>query len=207
MMGRRAESVAVIGLGAGALSCYAHEGSTLTFFEIDPVVETIARDRQLFTFLSNARGSVSVVIGDGRVTLGRVPPSTYDVIVIDAFSSDAIPVHLMTREFVTLALERLRPEGLAVFHISNRHLDLAPVLGAAATELGATAVEQYHQSDDPDVSPSRWLVIGRNSWALAALESDARWKPVRASSRSWTDDFSNILDVLQWTQEAAAGAP
>ena len=105
------------------------------------------------------------MIGDGRVTLARAAPSTYDVIVVDAFSSDAIPVHLMTREFVSLALERLRPGGLIAFHISNRHLDLGPVLGAAARELGTSAVEQYHNPDSPDASASRWLVIAKAAGA------------------------------------------
>ena len=205
-LGERADAVALIGLGAGALACYGRDDTRFTFYEIDPVVEHIARDRSLFTFLANARGLVDVVIGDGRVTLARAAPSTYDVIIVDAFSSDAIPVHLMTREFVSLALERLRPGGLIAFHISNRHLDLGPILGAAARELGTAAIEQYHNPESPDAGASRWLLIGRAPQALSFLSSESRWRPVRAASRSWTDDFSNILDVLQLTQEAAAGA-
>jgi spermidine synthase len=205
-LGDRARSMALIGLGAGALACYGRDETALTFYEIDPVVERIARDARLFTYLENARGSVNVVIGDGRVSLARAAPATYDVIVVDAFSSDSIPVHLMTREFVALAFERLGPAGLLAFHISNRHLDLAPVLGAAARDLGTEAVEQFHQSDDRDASPSRWLVIGQKPGDLAFLSSDSRWRDVRAAERSWTDDFSNILDVLQWSPEGAVGA-
>ena len=205
-LGTRVRSAAVIGLGAGALACYGRDGTTFTFYEIDPVVERVARDASLFTFLANARGRVDVVIGDGRITLARAAPESLDVVVVDAFSSDAIPVHLLTREFVAMALARLRPDGVLAFHISNRHLDLAPILGATATALGTAALEQYSGAATSDASPSRWLVMGRTASGLDFLSSDRRWRAVRAAAHDWTDDFSNIFDVLRWSEAAATGA-
>ena len=118
-LGDRAARVGVVGLGAGGLVCYGRPAARWTYFEIDAVVERIARDPAFFTFLANSRANVDVVIGDGRLTLGRTDPGTFDVIVIDAFSSDAIPMHLLTREFLATVLERLRPGGVLAFHISN----------------------------------------------------------------------------------------
>jgi SAM-dependent methyltransferase len=194
--------VAVIGLGAGGLACYAPAGSRWTFLEIDPLVERIARDPALFTFLALSPGAPRVVIGDGRIRLRELAAGTLDTLVIDAFSSDAVPVHLLTREFVALALERVRPDGRVVFHISNRYLDLGPVLAAAAASLGAEAFEQAHAASHPDAVPSRWLVVGRPA-TLADLAADARWWAPTADGRMWTDDFSNILDVIAWDPRQA----
>ena len=205
-LGKRVRSVGVIGLGAGALACYGRDDTTFTFYEIDPVVERIARDPTLFTFLANARGSVNVMIGDGRLTLERAGPGSLDLIVIDAFSSDAIPVHLLTREFVAMSLARLRPDGLLAFHISNRHLDLAPILGATAVALKTSALQQYFRTENADASPSRWLVMARTPAGLDFLGLDRRWRTVRPAPHDWTDDFSNIFDVLRLSEAAAAGA-
>lgn len=204
-LGVRAQSVGVIGLGAGSLACYGQPGARWTFYEIDPVVERVAQDPALFTYLRNAQAAVSIVIGDGRITLTDARPSSYDVIVVDAFSSDAIPVHLLTQEFVQVALDRLRPHGILAFHVSNLYLDLEPVMAAAARNLGAAALEQLHRSASPDASDSRWILIARESTALSALAADARWRPARPGDRSWTDDFSNILDVIAWTPLRASG--
>jgi hypothetical protein len=193
----QSRDVAVIGLGAGGLACYAPTGSRWTFLEIDPLVERIARDPALFTFLSLSPGQPRVVIGDGRLRLRDVPPGSLDTVVIDAFSSDAVPVHLLTREFVALALQRVRPDGHVVFHISNRYLDLAPVVAAAAASLGAHALEQAYAASHADAVPSRWLVVGRAP-ALANLARDPRWRAPVAGGRMWTDDFSDILDVIAW---------
>ena len=205
-LGTQVHSAGLIGLGAGALACYSRDDTTFTFYEIDPVVERVAKDASLFTFLANSKGTVDVVIGDGRVTLGRAEPNSLDVIVVDAFSSDAIPVHLLTQEFVAMALARLRPNGVLAFHISNRHLDLAPILGATAAALGTSAIEQYQNTQSADGSPSRWLVTARTPAGLEHVGADRRWQAVRPGPRHWTDDFSNIFDVLRWTEAAATGA-
>jgi hypothetical protein len=197
-----AGDVAVIGLGAGGLACYAPAGSRWTFLEIDPLVERIARDPALFTFLTLSPGQPRVVIGDGRLRLRELPAGSLDTVVIDAFSSDAVPVHLLTREFVALALERVRVDGRVVFHISNRYLDLAPVVAAAAASLGAHAFEQAYAAAHPDAVASRWLVVGRPQ-AVTNLAADTRWRAPAAGGRMWTDDFSDILDVVAWDPRQA----
>ena len=112
----------------------------------------------------------------------------------------------MTREFMALALGRVKAGGLVVFHISNRYLDLGPVLGAAAASLGAQALERRYQPTNPDAVASRWLVVGRAGESLAALAADPRWRPPAPGARMWTDDFSNILDVMAWTPARGGGA-
>jgi hypothetical protein len=195
--GRRiaAQTAAVIGLGAGGLACYQPAGATWTFLEIDPLVERIARDPTLFTFLARAPGTVRVAIGDGRQGLAAIGAGTLDLVIVDAFSSDAVPVHLLTREFVGLALARLRPDGVAVFHISNRYLRLGPVVARAAAGLGAAAVEQAAAPAAATAVASHWMVVGPPD-AVARIGEDARWRPAVPGPRLWTDDYSNILDVL-----------
>ena len=205
-LGSRVHDVGLIGLGAGALACYGRDDTTLTFFEIDPTVERIARDSSLFTYLANARGNVRVELADGRVGLAAVSPGSLDLIVVDAFSSDAIPTHLLTREFMVMAAERLRSHGLLAFHISNRHLDLGPVLAATAAAAGLSAADQYHSPALADASASRWTVVGREKGWLPLVTADARWRPSIPGPRVWTDDFSNILDVLAPSASAATGA-
>ena len=138
-----------------------------------------------------------MVIGDGRIGLGEIAAGSLDTVVIDAFSSDAVPVHLLTREFVRLALERVRPDGHVVFHLSNRYLELAPVVAAAAASLGAGALEQTYDAASPDAARSKWLVVAR-AGPVTALATDRRWRALPAGGRMWTDDFSNLLDVVRW---------
>ena len=197
-MGDRAKRVGVIGLGAGGLVCYGRPGAQWTFFEIDPMVERIARDPVLFTYLTNARADVNVVIGDGRQMLGRTAPETFDVIVIDAFSSDAIPMHLLTREFLASALERLKPGGVLAFHISNVYFDLEPVVAASLRGLAGAALFQYFISTNPDGLDSEWMVAARSPDDLAALASDSQWRVARPGPQGWTDDRSNIFDAIHW---------
>ncbi|MGQ0732324.1 MAG: spermidine synthase [Acidobacteriota bacterium] len=199
--GERASAVAVIGLGAGGLVCYGGPADRWTFYEIDPLVERVARDPALFTYLRDARAEVRVVIGDGRLTLAEASSASYDLVVVDAFSSDAIPAHLLTREFMAMTFARLKPAGLLAFHISNRYFDLEGVLAASARDLGASVIEQRRDDDQADEA-SRWLVIAPSADALATLAADPRWRVGRAASASWTDDFSNILDVIAWSWSA-----
>jgi SAM-dependent methyltransferase len=198
-LGDRVRDVAIIGLGAGSLACYGRGDTRLTFFEIDPVIEHVARDPALFTYLSRARGEVRVIIGDGRVGLTATAPETFDVVVVDAFSSDAIPVHLLTREFLEVAARRLRPGGVLAFHISNRHLDLGPVLAATATAIGLDARAQYHSPALADALASRWMLVGHPDGLLGQATASGPWRSVPAAAHGWTDDYSNILDVLTWS--------
>jgi spermidine synthase len=198
-------TVGVVGLGSGALSCYAEPGTSWTFFEIDPLVERIARDPNLFTFLQNTRGQIAVEIGDGRKKLEEAAPASFDLIVIDAFSSDAIPVHLLTREALQLYLSRLRPGGVIALHISNGFLRLEPVVAAVVAETGLRGLSQL---DDqiPAVDAARgryqthWVAITANDDRFAALGSQRGWRPLRNEARvkTWTDDYSNLLTSIQW---------
>jgi len=195
----------VVGLGVGSLAAYGRPGQLITFYEIDPGVVRIATDPRLFTFLSNSEATVRVVVGDGRIALEMEPAGRSDLLVIDAFSSDAIPVHLLTREAVVLYLEKLRPDGILAFNVSNRYLDLSPVLAGIARELGLFAVERFDHSvpsrdRELGTSASRWVVLARDLRRLEPLAT-AGWRPVRATAEDgvWRDDFSNILGAIDWS--------
>lgn len=198
-----AKEIAVIGLGVGTLASYARPGQQWTFYEIDPEVEHIAGTSAYFTFLDACATQCRVVLGDARLSLARALPRQFDLIVLDAFSSDAIPVHLLTREALTLYLSRLAPGGTIAFHISNGHLALGPVVAGLAATHNLVAVEQLDRRtpDWPDgKNESHWVIIGRHADELGSLNRDARWTPLLAkpSTPLWTDDFSNILGVLDF---------
>jgi hypothetical protein len=192
--------VGAVGLGAGSLAAYADQGQHWTFFEIDPLVERIARDPAYFTYLSDCGESCRVVLGDARLSLARVPDASYDLLVLDAFTSDAIPMHLLTRDAVMVYLSKLRPAGLLAFHVSNRHLSLRPVLGDVAASLGLQAIGQRHEVSDASTgqATSEWMVMARDAATLEALASDARWTRIgpQRDTRVWTDDYSNIVSAL-----------
>lgn len=198
-------NVAVVGLGSGALACYAGPATAWTFFEIDPLVERIARDPALFTFLQNSRGKIDVKIGDGRKKLEEAAPASFDLIVIDAFSSDAIPVHLLTREALQLYLSRLKPGGVIALHITNGFLRLEPVVAAV---VGSTGLRGLTELDDqiPPAEAARgryqthWVAIATDHGRFAALGAQPGWRPLRSDARvkAWTDDYSNLLNSIQW---------
>jgi SAM-dependent methyltransferase len=199
-------NVAAVGLGAGSVICYGEPGQRWTFYEIDPSVVRVALDTNLFAYLGRcARAGFTIVSGDARLRLAEAPPGHYGLIVLDAFSSDAIPVHLLTREALQVYLSKLAPGGLLAFHISNRSLDLEPVVGALARDAGLICVGW----DDWNVSTqerldgkeeSQWVVMVRRREDLGRLGRAARWLPVEGgtTSRIWTDDFSNLLGVFKW---------
>lgn len=205
----RLDAVAVVGLGAGSLSAYGRPGQTMTFYEIDPAVLRIARDPRLFTYLRDSRARVDVVIGDGRLGLAAAPAGAYGMIVLDAFTSDAIPVHLMTREAIRLCTEKLRPDGILALHLTNEYLDLVPVVDAIASDLGLAGLVMEglpttRREMVERMAPSTWAVLARDRAALASLSSDSRWRalplePGRSPRRTflWTDSFSNVLGVLR----------
>jgi spermidine synthase len=200
-LGARFSEVAVVGLGAGSLAAYARPGQQWTFYEIDPAVERIARSREYFTYLADCGGRCRVVLGDARLSLAAAEGARYDAIVLDAFSSDAIPIHLLTEQALGLYLSRLAASGIIAVHVSNRHLDLSPVVGALAARAGLSSLERFHESESqPAVSSSRWILLARSSETFGALATDARWEPVpTVASRVWTDDYSDILSALKWT--------
>jgi spermidine synthase len=195
--------VAVVGLGTGALACYAGPAQHMTFFEIDPLVERIASNPRLFTYLQHSRGTADIVIGDGRKLLEGMPAAVYDLIILDAFSSDSVPVHLMTREALRLYVSRLHPEGIVAFHISNRYLDLESVLAATVATEGLFAIANRDVAvpsaeEKAGRSPSHWVIFSGNRRTLASMVGQAGWRDlqVKPTVAAWTDDYSNILDAL-----------
>jgi SAM-dependent methyltransferase len=198
--GRR---VGVVGLGSGSLAAYARAGDSWTYFEIDPVVERIARDPRYFTYLTCAE-NVRVVLGDGRLSLARAPDRSFDLLVLDAFSSDGIPVHLLTREAIELYRKKLRPGGAILLHLSNRHLDLAPIVASNAKEAGLIARISFipltaaQQADFK--AASKWAVLVEQEGDLGALAHDLRWRPLVAGerARAWTDVYSDLVSALTW---------
>jgi hypothetical protein len=198
MSGRLAGGqVGVVGLGAGSLAAYAQPGQRWTFYEIDPAVARVASTPRYFTYLEDCGAGCRVVLGDGRLSVARAEAS-FDLLILDAFSSDAIPVHLLTREALQIYLSKLSADGVLAFHISNRHLDLRPVLGALAADLGLTAYGQIDAVMDRAAGhmSSSWLVMARDARAVSALASDSRWTRPQAGSDVWTDDYSNVVKAL-----------
>jgi hypothetical protein len=194
--------VALLGLGTGSMACYNQPGQRWTFYEIDPLVENIARDPSLFTYLRDCPGESEVVLGDARLKIADAPDGEYGMIVGDAFSSDAIPVHLMTREAIDLYLKKLRSDGVLAIHISNRHLALEPVLGNLARDRGLVCYAQYDaQTEDiPGKFASNWVAMARRDADLGSVPSDGRWQPCASTNAAdvWTDDFSNLLSTFVW---------
>jgi SAM-dependent methyltransferase len=207
-LGPRLKSVAVCGLGAGSLAAYAQPGQAWTFYEIDPAMVRIADDPTLFTYLADARRRGADVIlpptGDARLEL-TAPPGGFDVIALDAFSSDAIPVHLLTRDAVEEYLAELAPGGVLLFHVSNRYLDLEPVLAAVARDLKLVGRKRYDEVEDAvsretGRTSSIWIALARSDADLGPVATSPAWEAItaRPGFRTWTDDYSNILSVFKW---------
>jgi hypothetical protein len=197
-------NVAVVGLGTGASAAYAKPGERWTFYEIDPSVVRLARDPKLFTYLSNcAAAPIETVVGDARLRLRDAPAHHYGLIALDAFSSDAIPAHLLTREALDLYLSKLAEGGLVAFHVSNRSLELERVVGGLARRAGLAARIFTDKEYEPDIGkePSEWVVVARREEDLSALAEDPRWRPLVEQNGKfviWSDDFSDIVSVFKW---------
>ena len=197
--------VGAIGLGSGALSAYANAGQVWTFYEIDPVVAEIAATREYFTYLHDTEAEWEIVLGDGRLSIAGAGRGQFDLIVVDAYGSDAIPVHMLTREAVELFADKLAPDGLIAFHVSNRFLDLEPVLGGIAESLGYEALVR----DDNAITPgeqargrvaSTWVAVARRPRTLEPLRRLRTWRALRLrpGARVWTDSFTNLLGIIRW---------
>jgi SAM-dependent methyltransferase len=189
------DRVALVGMGVGTLAAYGSPGQRMDFYEIDQAVVDIARTS--FDFLDRSEADVRVVVGDGRLSLERVREGAYGLVVLDAFSSDAIPAHLLTEEAVRTYERRLAPGGLLAFHVTNRHLSLAPVLAAQAADLGMTALVRTDSAVVPPASVSTWVVLARDEVDLARLRARPGWEDVPVDgTRAWTDDYSSLVQVL-----------
>ncbi len=192
--------VAVIGLGAGAVASYAEPGLQFTFYEIDPQVEEIARDTRFFDYLSLPDGQCEVVIGDGRLAIERAPAGSFDMILLDAFSSGTIPVHLLTKEAVQTYLSKLAPGGLLAFHISNHFVNLTPALSSVASELGLRLLEREDRYAFYGKEAAHYAVMIPPGSYFQFLEEHPVWTKVSSleTIRIWTDEYSNLAGLMKW---------
>ena len=200
---RAKKEVAIIGLGAGSIAAYGEAGQHFVYYEIDPAVVRMARD--YFTFLADSRARIDVQLGDARLTLERAADKQFDMIIVDAFNSDSIPLHLLTREAFRLYKSKLADNGVIAFHTSTVYLDLEPVLGDLADDAGLVCWvmndDRITPADEAEgKSVSQWMVMARTQSDLGALTNDHRWERVtgRSKARVWTDDFSNVFAVFRW---------
>jgi SAM-dependent methyltransferase len=200
-LGERPARVGVIGLGTGTLAAYGRPGDTYRFYDIDARVIRVANSE--FTYLGDSKAKIELVLGDARLSLEREAPQGFDVLAVDAFSSDAIPVHLITREALGTYLRHVKPDGIVAFHVSNRFLDLIPVVARLAREHGAHAALV---TDDPDEeadhrrSRSDWVLVSRDAAALkrsTIVERGAVEAEDKPEWRTWTDDYSNLIQILK----------
>jgi hypothetical protein len=191
--------VGVIGLGAGVTVSYCRPGDFFSVYEINPLALGIATS--WFTFLKDCSGDHQVLLGDARLTLESQPNQQYDVLSIDAFTSDAIPVHLLTREAFALYFRHLKPSGILAVHVSNRYLDLVPVVARNASDLGKKAIDVDWEDEEEDyLSTNDWvLVCGDPSVFKDGLFKSSSIKPaqVRRDLRPWTDDYSNLFQIVK----------
>jgi hypothetical protein len=199
-----AGNVAIVGLGIGTLAAYALPGERWTFYELDPNVIRIARDPNFFHYLADSRAeSTECVAGDARVRIRNAPEHGYALIVLDAFGSDAVPVHLISREAIRLYLSKLAPGGLLVFNITNGYVDLEPVIGLQAADAGLFCRARRDVRVSPEERQlgklgSIWAVLGRSENDLGEIAGDPRWKRprVRVGARPWSDDYSDLASYL-----------
>ncbi len=195
--------VCVIGLGTGSMAAYIEPGQHFTFLEIDPAVERIARDTRFFTFMEYCRGSYEVHLGDGRITLAETPDRSFDMLVLDAFSSDAVPTHLLSQEAVKLYLAKLDTDGILAFHISNRHLNFEPMIASLAAEAGLACLSRADKGLSADEratgkTESHWIVMAGRPDLIAPLADDFAWHapPVRPDTPVWTDQYCDLLSLF-----------
>jgi hypothetical protein len=200
-------AVAIVGLGAGSLAAYGESGQHFTFYEIDPAVVRVAETPDFFTYLRDSQAKIDIVLGDARLTLHDAPANAFGILVIDAFSSDSIPLHLLTREALELYLSKLAEHGILAFNISNRYLVLEPVLAALAEDAKIVCLDQDMTERDLSAEdmndgkfPSEWVIMARRRDDLGPLLRSSRWRPAksRGDVAVWTDNFSNLFRVFRW---------
>jgi len=199
-------NVGIIGLGIGGTTTYARPGQHWTFYEINPAVVSVAQTSQYFNYLNDcAQVPVNIILGDARLQLHSAPDHGYDVLVLDAFSSDAIPVHLMTQQALDLYLSKIVSGGLIVFHISNRNLELGQVVAdlAQSRQLSCLSMRDRTEPQVNGRDPSHWVVLARNASDYGPLVNEpyARLLTGSGDRQVWTDDFSNIITVFKWNAD------
>jgi len=193
----RNRNIGVVGLGVGTLAAYGRPGDHMRFYEINPDVETFAR--KWFTYLDDSAAHVDVVLGDARLTLEREEPQKFDILVLDAFTSDAIPIHLLTKEAFEIYKKHMRPDGVIAVNISNRHFDLMPVLERVAESEGLEAVRVANADKPPLIWYSEWALLTRNRRFLQSpLIRKAARRTGADNADLWSDDYANVLQALKF---------
>ena len=194
--------IGAIGMGAGTVAAYTRATDSLRFFEIDPLVVRMSMDPANFTYINGcAKGRIDSVLGDARLTLAREPADQFDILLVDAFSSDSVPAHLLTVEAMTSYLRRIRPDGVIIMHLSNRNLELMSPVSAVAQAAGGAALQQsYHPPRGAielvDTAEDA-VIVARSPAAVASFQADARWRPAQSHGvRVWTDDYTNLFGAL-----------
>jgi hypothetical protein len=199
--------IGVVGLGVGTLAAYGQAGQHFTFYEIDPLVARVAEDAKLFTYLSGGAATYDIVLGDARLKLRNAAEGAYDLLVLDAFSSDSIPMHLVSREAFRLYVSKLSPDGVIAFNISNEYVNLAPIVANLAADAGLVAYqwsdeddEDEDDSENPGKYASDWVVMARDPAKLADIVRDGEWEKLTPDPKYpiWTDAYSNLLGILMW---------
>lgn len=197
-----AARIGVVGQGAGGMAAYKRSTDTMTFFEIDPMMDRVSRDPTKFSYISDcAAGEIDTVLGDARLTLSKQPEGSFDYLLIDAFSSDAVPTHLLTREAIEGYIRLLKPEGVVVLHLSNRNLEITHPVYAAAKDLGLSGLHQLYYPDPGQpylaVAGTEAVVLARTPEALATLKEGGGWGQLKKTEvRAWTDDYVNLVGAL-----------
>ena len=199
--------VGIVGLGAGTIAAYGQKGDMFLFYEINRQVIEIAQS--LFYYMRETPARVEISEGDARLSLESDSSAPFDVLALDAFSGDAIPVHLLTREAMALYLRHLKPQGVLAFHVSNNYLELAPVVQQLAAEIGLTAAKiSSHADRDNMVLPAEWVLVTKNTAVLDNPSVQLHSQPIdtRSGLRPWTDSFNNLLEILKWPSIAGGAA-
>jgi SAM-dependent methyltransferase len=200
MLSERADQrIGVVGLGTGSMAGWTAPNRQITFFDIDPQVLDIANS--FFTFLPKCGKACNVVIGDGRLSIEKANDGEFDLLMLDAFNSDSIPAHLVSREAVQMYLTKLKPNGLLMFHVSNRYMDVEGLISALVTDVQLEALVRHDEDQDAVLKArSHYVVAARNAAALGSLEQDENWLKVIKPEKihPWTDDYSNMLEILRW---------
>ncbi len=189
--------VGVVGLGTGTLAVYGRPGDVYRFYEINPQVVDVARRE--FTYLNDSKAKIETVLGDARLAMEREPSQQYDVLVIDAFSSDSIPVHLITREALAVYLRHMKPDGVIAFHVTNRFLRLAPVVKRIADDQHLHVILLVDEAEESDLSKTDWVLVARNEAVLGRPEIAEGGDEIDdiPGMRVWTDDFNNLFQILK----------
>jgi SAM-dependent methyltransferase len=196
---RTEQRIGVVGLGTGSMAGWISPQRRMTFFEIDPQVVDIANN--YFTFLPQCASKCNVVLGDGRLAIEKARDGEFDLLMLDAFNSDAIPAHLVSREAVRMYLSKLKPNGLLMFHVSNRYMDVEGLISAVVTDAGLQALVRHDDEQQPPLKArSHYIVAAANFGALGSLAEDQNWLRIRKPEgiQPWTDDYSNMLTILRW---------